>query len=71
MTLLRAADVQLSFGSRTVFQGLTLTMGLLGALAAGIAGAFGIEAMRATVHSRRDGELRLGLPILGVLPERA
>jgi capsular polysaccharide biosynthesis protein len=52
-------------------QGLTLTMGLLGALAAGIAGAFGIEAMRATVHSRRDGELRLGLPILGVLPERA
>ncbi|MFE8596665.1 ABC-F family ATP-binding cassette domain-containing protein [Archangium violaceum] len=26
MTLLRAADVQLSFGSRTVFQGLTLTI---------------------------------------------
>jgi uncharacterized protein involved in exopolysaccharide biosynthesis len=52
-------------------QGLTLTMGILGALAAGIAGAFGIEAMRATVHSRRDGEMRLGLPILGVLPERA
>jgi uncharacterized protein involved in exopolysaccharide biosynthesis len=51
-------------------QGLTLTMGLLGALAAGIAGAFGIETMRATVHARRDGELRLGLPILGVIPER-
>ena len=52
-------------------QGLTLTMGLLGALVAGVAGAFGIEAARATIHSRRDGEMRLGLPILGVIPERA
>lgn len=50
--------------------GLTLTMGLLGALVAGIGGAFGIETVRTTVHSRRDGEMRLGLPILGVLPER-
>ena len=51
-------------------QALTLTMGLLGALAAGVAGAFGVETLRATVHARRDGEMRLGLPILGVIPER-
>jgi uncharacterized protein involved in exopolysaccharide biosynthesis len=51
--------------------GLTLTMGLLGALVAGVGGAFGIETMRTTVHGRRDGEMRLGLPVLGVVPERA
>ena len=48
---------------------LTLAVGLLGALTVGIGGAFGVETLRATIHARRDGEMRLGLPILGVLPE--
>jgi uncharacterized protein involved in exopolysaccharide biosynthesis len=49
---------------------LTLAMGLIGAIVVGIGGAFGIETVQTTVHTRRDGELRLGIQVLGVIPER-
>jgi uncharacterized protein involved in exopolysaccharide biosynthesis len=50
---------------------LSLTMGLVGALVVGIGGAFGLEAMSQTVHGRRDGELQLGIPVLGIIPQQA
>lgn len=48
---------------------LTLAMGLLASLAVGIGGAFGVEALSPTVHGQHDGEQRLALPVLGVIPE--
>ncbi|ATB31794.1 ABC-F family ATP-binding cassette domain-containing protein [Melittangium boletus] len=62
MTLLRAADVQLSFGSRTVFQGLTLTIeegervGLIGVNGSGKSSLMKILAGAARADS---GELQL------------
>ena len=48
---------------------LMLTMGLIGALVVGVGGAFGLESLYTTVHGRRDGEMRLGIPVLTVIPE--
>jgi ABC transport system ATP-binding/permease protein len=62
VTLLRAADVQLSFGSRTVFQGLTLTIeegervGLVGVNGSGKSSLMKILAGAARADS---GELQL------------
>ena len=62
MTLLRAADVQLSFGSRTVFQGLTLTIeegervGLIGVNGSGKSSLMKILAGAARADA---GELQL------------
>ena len=52
-------------------RGLTIALGLLTSLTVGIAGAFGLEAFSATVHGERDGEQRLALPVLAVIPEDA
>ena len=49
--------------------GLTFAMAFLAALTVGVGGAFGLEAFSGTVHSQRDGEERLALPILTVIPE--
>lgn len=46
----------------------TVVVGLIGAFVVGVGGAFGLEALRATVHGPRDGETRLGVPVLGVVP---
>jgi uncharacterized protein involved in exopolysaccharide biosynthesis len=48
---------------------LTIIMGFMGAILVGVGGAFGLEALYATVHGARDGEARLGLPVLGVVPQ--
>jgi capsular polysaccharide biosynthesis protein len=48
---------------------LMVTMGLIGALVVGVGGAFGLESLYTTVHGRRDGEMRLGIPVLTVIPE--
>lgn len=48
---------------------LTLAMALLAGLAVGVGGAFGTEALSPTVHGQHDGEQRLALPVLGVIPE--
>ena len=47
-----------------------LLLGLIGAFVVGGASAFGMETFYPTVHSRRDGEMRLDLPILGVIPQQ-
>ena len=48
---------------------LMLLLGVVGALVIGSASAFGVETIYPTVHARRDAELRLDLPILGVIPQ--
>ncbi len=48
---------------------LTLALGLLASLAVGIGCAFGMEAVSPTVHAAQDGEQRLALPVIGVIPE--
>jgi uncharacterized protein involved in exopolysaccharide biosynthesis len=48
---------------------LTLAMAFLTSLTIGIAGAFGLEALSSTVHGARDGEQRLALPVVAVIPE--
>jgi len=49
---------------------LMLLLGFVGAFVIGGASAFGMETVYPTVHSRRDGEMRLDLPILGVIPQQ-
>ena len=49
--------------------GLTLAMGLMASFAVGLGGAFALEAISPTVRVRQDGEQRLALPILAVIPE--
>jgi len=48
---------------------LIMAAGLMGAFIVGGGGAFGMEFLYTTVHSRRDTEMRLGLPVLGIIPE--
>jgi len=48
---------------------LMMLLGLVGAFVIGGASAFGMETVSPTIHSRRDGELRLDLPVLGVIPQ--
>ncbi|HYV57563.1 MAG TPA: hypothetical protein VE911_08460 [Candidatus Nitrosopolaris sp.] len=48
---------------------LMLLLGLVGAFVIGSASAFGMETLYPTVHARRDAEMRLDLPILGVIPQ--
>jgi uncharacterized protein involved in exopolysaccharide biosynthesis len=48
---------------------LTLAMGLMASLAVGVGGAFTLEALSPTIRGRQDGEQRLALPVLAVIPE--
>ncbi len=48
---------------------LIMVAGLMGAVVVGSGGAFGLEFLYTTVHGRRDAEQRLGIPVLGVIPE--
>ncbi len=48
---------------------LTLAMGLMASLAVGLGGAFTLEALSPTIRGRQDGEQRLALPVLAVIPE--
>ena len=49
--------------------GLTLAIGLMASFAVGLGGAFALETLSPTVRGRLDGEQRLALPILAVIPE--
>jgi uncharacterized protein involved in exopolysaccharide biosynthesis len=48
---------------------LTLAIGFVGAMVVGAGGAFGLESLYTTVHGRRDGEMRLGIPVLAVVAQ--
>ena len=48
---------------------LMLLLGIVGAFVVGGASAFGMETVYPTIHARRDGEMRLDLPVLGVIPQ--
>src|SRR5438132_414414 len=43
---------------------LMLLLGIVGAFVVGGASAFGMETVYPTIHARRDGEMRLDLPVL-------
>ncbi len=62
----RASTPELPLPSR---RWLTLAMGVLASVAVGVGGAFGLEAFAPTVHGTLDGEERLALPVLGIIPE--
>jgi polysaccharide biosynthesis transport protein len=47
---------------------LMLLLGIVGAFVVGGASAFGMETVYPTIHARRDGEMRLDLPVIGVIP---